>query len=153
MSFSIHFSWPISSLSSDGTLCIVIHLLLSLGRRATSRPILESFSKYLNPVNYFLDANYISLWCSLKACLFFFFFFSFLSFQLKVFFSTARYNFFQCKLFQVVRAVLRSTFAPIELNYVSSPSPAFFRFPGCLSYFGTFPTAIYPSSTRAGTHS
>lgn len=130
-----HFSWSISSLSSDGTGSIIIHLLLSLSRCATSRPIVESFSKYLNLVNYFLDTNYISLWCSLKACLFFFF-----SFQLKVFFSTARYNFFQCKLLQVVRVALNVCSDRIKLRFISLPrlfySPAF---PGCLSYFGTFP--------------
>lgn len=90
-----------------------------------TRIILEIFK----PRQLFLGRQlYISL-VLVKSVLVFFFFFSFLSFQLKVFFSTARYNFFQCKLFQVVRAVLRSTFAPIELNYVSSPSPAFFRSP------------------------
>lgn len=97
-----------------------------------SRIILEIFK----PRQLFLGHQlYISL-VLVKSVLVFFFF----SFQLKVFFSTARYNFFQCKLLQVVRVALNVCSDRIKLRFISLPrlfySPVF---PGCLSYFGTFP--------------
>lgn len=91
-----------------------------------SRIILEIFK----PRQLFLGHQlYISL-VLVKSVLVFFFF----SFQLKVFFSTARYNFFQCKLLQVVRVALNVCSDRIKLRFISLPafftprfSPAVYR--------------------------